>query len=59
MQVGIIVGIYIDEICTITMDIVLQTNEISIRNTNAHIGSFITFKNHRANHKYLRSALGL
>ena len=38
MQVGIIVGIYIDDIYTITMDIVLQTDEISIRNINTHIG---------------------
>ena len=59
MQVGIIVGIYIDDIYTITMVIVLQTDEISIRKIDAHIGSFITVKNHRANQKYLRSALGL
>lgn len=59
MQVGIIVGIYIDEVSTITMVLVLQTDEISIRNINAYIGSFITFKNHREKDKYLRNALGL
>ena len=59
MEVGIIVGIYIDEICTITMVLVLQTYEISIRNFNTHIGSSITFENRRENDKYPRNALGL